>query len=75
MKKHIKGLIAYGLLIIGVCLYVVLKVGLTFNLTKIMPKYDTIIYSKANMQVINLISKLIKLETIYIVKKIIMKKV
>ena len=49
MKKHIKGLIAYGLLIIGVCLYVVLKVGLTFNLTQIMPKYDTIIYSKANM--------------------------
>ena len=49
MKKHIKGILAYGILIVGVLIYVFIRVGITFNLTKVMPEYATQIYSKANM--------------------------
>ena len=49
MKKHIKGMVAYGVLIIAVLVYVLMRVGITFNLTKVMPEFATQIYSKANM--------------------------
>ena len=49
MKKHIKGIVAYSILIIVVLVYVFLRVGITFSLTKIMPEYRTQIYSLANM--------------------------
>ena len=49
MKKHIKGILAYGILIVVVLIYVFFRVGITFNLTKIMPEYRTNIYSIANM--------------------------
>lgn len=49
MKKHVKGMVAYGVLIIAVLIYVLMRVGITFNLTKVMPEFATQIYSKANM--------------------------
>lgn len=49
MKKHIKGILTYGILIVAVLIYVVIRVGITFDLTKIMPEYRTKVYSTANM--------------------------
>lgn len=49
MKKHIKGILAYGILIVVVLIYVFIRVGITFNLTKVMPEFRTQVYSAANM--------------------------
>lgn len=49
MKKHLKGILTYGILIVVVLIYVFLRVGITFDLTKVMPEYRTQVYSIANM--------------------------